>query len=222
MTNLPEIGTEPLTQPVTRPVSPWNIANVLTTLRIALVPVLAWALLHDGGDSTTWRWIAFGIFVAAMITDKIDGDIARKKNLVTNFGKIADPIADKAITGMAFVGLAIIMDTWWMWTITIVVLVREWAVTLLRLSVLKAVVIAAAQSGKWKTMAQALALGFLTLPLLEVDGWLDGPGEVTYGAALVLLGLAFVLTLWSGYEFFRDVWKQRHHIRQKAAVADAG
>ncbi len=101
-------------------------------------------------------------------------------------------------------------------------LVREWAVTLLRLSVLKAVVIAAAEIGKWKTMAQALALGFLTLPLLEVDGWLDVPGEVTYAAALVLLGIAFVLTLVSGYQFFRDVWKQRHDIRAKAAVADAG
>jgi len=201
--------------------SNWNLPNALTTLRIASVPFFGWALLVDGGDSITWRIVAWAIFVAAMITDKIDGDIARKRNLVTNFGKIADPIADKAITGMAFVGLAIIMNTWWMWTITIVVLVREWAVTLLRLSVLKTVVIAAAQSGKWKTMAQALALGFLTLPLLDDDlpGWLEVPGEATYVAALVLLGLAFVLTIWSGYEVFRDVWKQRHDIRKKAAAA---
>ena len=77
-----------------------------------------------------------------MITDKIDGDIARKHNLVTNFGKIADPIADKAMTGMAFIGLSIVGDVWW-W-VTIVVLLREWAVTLLRLSILKHVVIAAA------------------------------------------------------------------------------
>ena len=202
--------------------SNWNLPNALTTLRIASVPFYGWALLVDGGDSVTWRTVAWGIFVLAMVTDKIDGDIARKRNLITNFGKIADPIADKAITGMAFVGLAIIMDSWWMWTITIIVLVREWAVTLLRLSVLKAVVIAAAEIGKWKTMAQALALGFLTLPLLEVDGWLDVPGEVTYVAALVLLGIAFVLTLVSGYQFFRDVWKQRHDIRNKAATADVG
>ena len=205
------------TTPAPAPAKPsnWNLPNALTTLRIASVPFYGWALLVDGGDSVTWRTVAWGIFVAAMITDKVDGDIARKRNLVTNFGKIADPIADKAITGMAFVGLAIIMNTWWMWTITLVVLVREWAVTLLRLSVLKAVVIAAAQSGKWKTMAQALALGFLTLPLLDDDlpDWLEAPGEVTYVAALVLLGLAFVLTIWSGYEFFRDVWKQRHDIR---------
>ena len=159
--------------------SNFNLPNALTTLRILLVPVYGWVLLHDGGDSVTWRTVAWGIFFVAMVTDKIDGDIARARNLVTDFGKIADPIADKAITGMAFIGLSIIMDTWWMWTITVVVLVREWAVTLLRLSVLKSVVIAAAQSGKWKTVAQALALGLLSLPLLEVDGWLDVPGEVT-------------------------------------------
>ncbi len=142
-------------------VSNFNIANVLTTLRIVMVPFLAWALLHDGGDSTTWRWIAFAIFVGAMITDKIDGDLARKHNLITDFGKIADPIADKAITGMAFIGLSIVGDIWW-W-VTIVVLVREWAVTLLRLSVLKHVVIPAAMSGKIKTTFQAIALSGLML-----------------------------------------------------------
>lgn len=196
----------------------WNLPNALTTLRIVLVPFYGWALLYDGGDSVTWRTVAWAIFFVAMVTDKVDGDIARARNLVTDFGKIADPIADKAITGMAFIGLSIIMDTWWMWTITIVVLVREWAVTILRLSVLKAVVIAAAQSGKWKTVAQALALGLLSLPLLEVDGWLDVPGEVTYAVAIVLLVVAFVLTLWSGYEFFRDVWKQRATIRKSSAA----
>ncbi len=215
-------GTTTPASETTEPPSNWNLPNALTTLRIASVPFYGWALLYDGGDSVLWRTVAWGIFVLAMVTDKIDGDIARKRNLITNFGKIADPIADKALTGMAFVGLAIIMDTWWMWTITIIVLIREWAVTLLRLSVLKTVVIAAAQSGKWKTMAQALSLGLLTLPLLEVDGWLDVPGEIAYVVALVLLFIAFVLTLWSGYEFFRDVWKQRHDIRKKAAAADAG
>ena len=115
--------------------------NALTTLRIVMVPFFGWALLHDGGDSITWRLVAFVLFVGAMITDKIDGDLARKHNLVTNFGKIADPIADKAITGMAFIGLSIVGEIWW-W-VTIVVLVREWSVTLLRLSVLKQVVIAA-------------------------------------------------------------------------------
>ena len=78
--------------------SNWNLPNALTTLRIVLVPFYGWALLYDGGDSITWRTVAWAIFFVAMVTDKVDGDIARARNLVTDFGKIADPIADKAIT----------------------------------------------------------------------------------------------------------------------------
>ncbi len=96
------------------------------------------------------------LFFVAMITDKVDGDIARARGLVTDFGKIADPIADKAMTGMAFIGLSIVGDIWW-W-VTIVVLLREWSVTLLRLSILRRVVVAAAHSGKVKTVLQAVAL----------------------------------------------------------------
>ncbi|MEO5851354.1 MAG: CDP-alcohol phosphatidyltransferase family protein, partial [Nocardioides sp.] len=132
-----------------RQVSNFNLPNVLTTLRIVMVPFFGAALLMDGGDSILWRCVAFGLFVAAMITDKIDGDIARARNLVTNFGKIADPIADKAITGMAFIALSVVGDIWW-W-VTIVVLVREWSVTILRLSILQHVVLAASNSGKIKT-----------------------------------------------------------------------
>ena len=141
---------------------------MLTGLRIVMVPFFGWALLHDGGDSIRWRTVAFVLFVGATITDKIDGDIARARNLVTNFGKIADPIADKALTGMAFIGLSIVGDIWW-W-VTIVVLLREWSVTLLRLSILKQVVVAAAQSGKIKTVLQAIALSTLCLPLRQVTG----------------------------------------------------
>ena len=145
--------------------SNWNVHIVLTSLRSVLVPFFAWALLVDGGDSITWRCVAWAIFVGAMITDKIDGDLARKHNLVTNFGKIADPIADKAITGMALIGLSLVGDVWW-W-VTIVVLVREWSVTLLRLSILRKVVIAAADLGKLKTTFQAIALGTLIVPLRD-------------------------------------------------------
>ena len=123
--------------------SNYNLPNALTTLRIVLVPFFGAALLIDGGDSIAWRLTAFTIFVVAMITDKIDGDIARSRGLITDFGKIADPIADKAMTGMAFVGLAIIFDSPWFWVVTIVVLIREWSVTLLRLSILKRMVVAA-------------------------------------------------------------------------------
>jgi CDP-diacylglycerol---glycerol-3-phosphate 3-phosphatidyltransferase len=193
--------------------SNWNVPNVLTSLRIVSVPFFAWALLMDGGDSITWRCVAFVIFVAAMITDKIDGDLARQHDLITNFGKIADPIADKAVTGMAFIGLSIVGDVWW-W-VTIVVLVREWSVTLLRLSVLQKVVIAAADLGKLKTTFQAIALATLCLPLRDPDlaSWLEVPGEVVFYAAQACLAVAVALTLWSGWEFYRGVWKQRAALR---------
>ena len=193
--------------------SNWNVPNVLTTLRIIMVPFFGWALLIDGGESIMWRCVAFAIFTVAMITDKIDGDLARKHNLITNFGKIADPIADKAITGMAFIGLSIVGDIWW-W-VTIVVLLREWSVTILRLSVLKRVVIAAADLGKIKTTFQAVALGGLCLPLRDPDlpDWTEIPGDVLFYAFQVCLAVAVALTLWSGYEFFRDVWKQRATLR---------
>lgn len=194
--------------------SNWNVPNALTTLRIVMVPVFGWALLHDGGDSVTWRLVAFALFAAAMITDKIDGDIARARNLVTDFGKIADPIADKAITGMAFIGLSVVGDIWW-W-VTIVVLAREWSVTLLRLSIMKNVVIAAAQSGKVKTALQGLALAALCLPLRQVEGGLELPGEIVFYISQVLLAGAVVMTVWSGYEFFRDAWRQRDRIRSVA------
>ncbi|CAN5672710.1 CDP-diacylglycerol--glycerol-3-phosphate 3-phosphatidyltransferase [soil metagenome] len=185
----------------------FNLPNALTTLRILMVPVFGWALLAHDHDSIAWRCIAYVIFALAAITDKIDGDIARARNLVTDFGKIADPIADKALTGMAFIALSIIGDIWW--AVTVVVLLREWSVTLLRLSVAKSVVIAASSSGKLKTMLQALALGGLTLPGRQLTGWADVPGDVLFYLSQVLLAAAVAMTLWSGYEFFRDYWRQR-------------
>ena len=202
-----------MTQAAETAPSNWNVPNVLTTLRIVLVPFFGYALLVDGGDSEGWRYVACAIFTVAMVTDKIDGDLARKHNLVTNFGKIADPIADKAITGMAFIGLSVVGDIWW-W-VTIVVLLREWSVTLLRLSILKRVVIAAADLGKLKTTFQGVALGVLCLPLRDPDlpDWAEVPGEVLFYAAQACLAIAVALTLWSGWEFYRDVWKQRATLR---------
>jgi len=207
MTETPEVSEQK--------VSNFNIPNVLTTLRIVMVPFFGWALLVDGGDSVTWRLVAWLLFGIAMITDKIDGDIARARNLVTDFGKIADPIADKAITGMAFIGLSVVGDIWW-W-VTIVVLLREWSVTLLRLSILKRVVIAAKDLGKLKTTVQAIALATLTLPLRDegLPTGLQPPGEFVFYAAQVCLAVAVGLTVWSGYEFFRDVWRQRGAIRAR-------
>ncbi|GAA1927777.1 CDP-diacylglycerol--glycerol-3-phosphate 3-phosphatidyltransferase [Nocardioides lentus] len=192
-------------------VSNLNLPNALTTLRIVMVPFFAVALLVDGGESVLWRTVAWVIFAAAMATDKIDGDIARARGQVTTFGKIADPIADKALTGMAFIGLSLVGDIWW-W-VTIVVLLREWSVTLLRLSLLRTVVLPAAQSGKIKTTLQALALGLLVLPLRQVDGALDLAGEIVFYVAQVGLAAAVAMTMWSGYEFYRDVWRARDQRR---------
>ncbi|GGR62529.1 CDP-diacylglycerol--glycerol-3-phosphate 3-phosphatidyltransferase [Nocardioides luteus] len=196
--------------------SNWNVPNALTTLRIIAVPFFAWALLVDGGESVTMRWVAFVIFVLAMITDKIDGDLARKHNLITDFGKIADPIADKAVTGMAFIGLSIVGDVWW-W-VTIIVLLREWSVTLLRLSILKKIVIPADQLGKIKTTVQAVALGGLVLPLPHggAHGGAFGDAlvlELLFYAFQVCLAVAVALTMWSGAQFFHGVWKQRASLR---------
>jgi CDP-diacylglycerol--glycerol-3-phosphate 3-phosphatidyltransferase len=190
----------------------WNVPNALTTLRIVMVPFFGWALLHDGGESTTWRWVAYALFVIAMITDKVDGDIARKHNLITNFGKIADPIADKAMTGMAFIGLAIIHDfmpAWLWWTITIVVLLREWAVTFARLSIAKDVVMPAKQSGKVKTVMQVVALGGFIAPFGHFTGAFDVVGDALWWASAIAMAIAVVLTFTSGLEFARDVVRHR-------------
>jgi CDP-diacylglycerol--glycerol-3-phosphate 3-phosphatidyltransferase len=192
--------------------SNWNVPNALTTLRIVMVPFFGWALLHDGGHDLTWRWVAWVLFFVAMVTDKIDGDIARKHNLITNFGKIADPIADKTMTGMAFVGLAIIHDflpAWLWWTITVVVLAREWAVTFARLSVAKDVVMPAKQSGKVKTLLQAFALGGFVAPFGLLSGGLHVPGQVVWWLFAVLLAGAVVLTITSGVEFARELLRHR-------------
>ena len=205
-------------EPTAREVSNWNVPNALTTLRIVMVPFFGWALLHDGGGDLGWRWAAWLIFVLAMLTDKIDGDLARKHNLVTNFGKIADPIADKAITGMAFIGLSIIADfmpAWLWWTVTVVVLLREWAVTIARLSIAKDVVMPAKQSGKVKTMMQALALGGFVAPFGLLTGVWEVPGDIVWWLSAVALAIAVVLTLTSGWEFARDVVRHR---RGEAAV----
>jgi CDP-diacylglycerol---glycerol-3-phosphate 3-phosphatidyltransferase len=196
--------------------SNWNVPNALTTLRILMVPFFGWALLIDGGDSVLWRCVAWAIFVLAMITDKIDGDLARKYNLVTNFGKIADPMADKAITGMAFIGLSIIGELWW-W-VTIVILVREWSVTIMRLSVAKHVVIAAAQGGKIKTVLQTAALMGLLLPLRSFDGTFGVVTEVVWWIFAGVMAAALAATVWTGLEFFRDALHQRREHRARQSV----
>ncbi len=196
--------------------SNWNLPNALTTLRIVMVPFFGWALLVDDGTSVMWRCIAWVLFAAAMITDKVDGDIARSRNLVTDFGKIADPIADKALTGMAFVGLSIIGDLWW-W-VTILVLVREWGITLLRLWVIRHGVMAAGRGGKLKTVLQTLALGLFVLPIrLLQDDW-GVVGDLLWGFAVLTMVAAVALTVVTGADYVVKALAVRRDGRSRTAA----
>ena len=133
----------------------------------AAVPVFGVVLFEDGGHDAGWRIAAWGVFAIASITDRFDGEIARRRGLITEFGKLADPIADKALIGTALVGLSILGELpWW---VTIVILVREVGVTALRFWVIRLGVIEASRGGKLKTLLQGVAIGWYVLPL---HGWL--------------------------------------------------
>ena len=181
------------------PPSNLNIANALTVLRIVGVPVFGWLLLTEGGDDIDFRVWAFVAFILLMITDRIDGDIARSRGLVTNFGKLADPIADKALTGMAFVGLSIIGVLWW-W-VTIVLLVREWGITLMRFVVKKYGVMPASQGGRVKTVLQSVAIGGYLLPF---EIWDNTFGDVMRWATHVTMAAALAVTLVTALLYVRD------------------
>nr|WP_245998121.1 CDP-diacylglycerol--glycerol-3-phosphate 3-phosphatidyltransferase [Nocardia pseudobrasiliensis] len=176
-----------------------NIANILTVLRILIVPLFLLALFAAGGHDTEWRLGATVLFGAAAITDRIDGQLARKYGLVTDFGKLADPIADKALIGSALIGLSVLGDLgWW---ITLVICAREIGVTLLRLAVVRRGVIPAGRGGKLKTLVQSLAIGVLLLPLSGV--WAVAGTWLMYVAVVltVVTGLDYVVQaarLWSG------------------------
>ncbi|HLK41925.1 MAG TPA: CDP-diacylglycerol--glycerol-3-phosphate 3-phosphatidyltransferase [Thermoleophilia bacterium] len=183
---MPTATSEGAPVPETPAVGLWNIANILTVIRLLLVPVFTVLLLHNSGADTGWRLAAAGVFAIASFTDRLDGELARKRGLVTDFGKIADPIADKALMGAALVALSALGRLWW-W-VTIVILVRELGITLLRFWVIRYGVIAASQGGKLKTLLQALAIFIAVLPLTAVPGlaWLGWISTVIMGAALVV------------------------------------
>ena len=196
-TSSPGAGSEAAGTPAAPSI--WNIANGLTMLRLVLVPVFAWLLFRDGGDDVTGRLLATAAFTVAIFTDRLDGDIARKRNLVTNFGKIADPIADKALTGTAFVGLSLLGELpWW---VTVVVMVRELGVTLLRFWVIRYGVMPASRGGKLKTVLQSVALGLYLLPWHDV--------AVLHWIAVVVMAAAVVVTVVTGVDYIRRAIRLR-------------
>ncbi len=179
---------DPLTEK-TSSASTLNIANALTVLRLALVPVFAVLLLEDHGQDDVMRVGAWAVFALASYTDRIDGQLARSRGLVTAFGKLADPIADKALTGAALVGLSVLDELpWW---VTVGVLVREVGVTALRFVVIRHGVMPASRGGKLKTLLQGIAIGLYVLPL---TGW-----PATLRAAVMVAAVA--VTMVTGIDY---------------------
>ena len=180
-----------------------NIANVLTCVRLLLVPVFLVTLFVDHGQSVQWRLAAFGVFAVAAFTDRLDGQLARRRGLVTAFGTVADPIADKALTGSALIGLSMLgLVPWWA---TLLIMGREIGITLLRFAVLRHGIIPASRGGKAKTLTQAIAIGFYLLPLTEL---LDADVAVAWVRG-VLLGLAVVLTVGTGIDYILRAMRLR-------------
>lgn len=170
-------------------VSAINVPNFLTTIRIIVVPILAWLLFREDAASDSNRLIAGVLFIIAALTDIADGTIARRWNLITNFGKIFDPIADKALIGVALIGLSYLnlLDWWFTW----VILARELFVTFLRFWVINKGVIPASRGGKLKTIMQIIAISFYLLPLPETVSLL----------AEVLMYVAVILTLATAVDY---------------------
>ncbi|MFD5056235.1 CDP-diacylglycerol--glycerol-3-phosphate 3-phosphatidyltransferase [Streptomyces tendae] len=190
--------------------SVWNVANLLTMLRLLLVPAFVALMLGNGGYDPAWRSFAWAAFAIAMITDLFDGHLARTYNLVTDFGKIADPIADKAIMGAALVCLSALGDLpWW---VTAVILGRELGITVLRFVVIRYGVIPASRGGKLKTLTQGIAVGMyvlaLTGPLATLRFW--------------VMAAAVVLTVATGLDYVKQaiVLRRRGIAERRAALKE--
>ena len=168
-----------------------NLPNSLTILRVLLLPFCAYALCKNGGDDPTWRIIAWTLFFILGLSDILDGKLARSRNQITEFGKLLDPIADKAMLATAAIGSSLLgMMSWW---ITAVLLIREVAVTLLRFAVIKNGVIPASKGAKRKTFFQSFGVGFYILPL---PTWLHLPRDI-------FMAYAIYLTITTGIDYFR-------------------
>lgn len=176
-----------------------NVPNALTVLRIIMVPVFLVVLFSHPEDSG-WRIAATGVFVLAILTDLADGHIARKYNLVTDFGKLWDPVADKALTGAAFVALGILGEL--SWVIIVLILVREWGITWLRAAIAKYGIMAANRGGKLKTVTQSVALALYLLGLENLPVWLQW-------VAIGIMWAALALTLVTGADYIRSAMRIR-------------
>ena len=191
----------------TTPAAPsnWNLPNIITIVRILLAPVFFWMLLADNGADGALRWWAAVLFIVAIATDGVDGAIARRYNLVTDLGKLLDPIADKILTGAALIGLSILLELpWW---VTIVILVREIGITVFRFAMLRDRVIPASRGGKLKTIAQSVAISLALLPLWLVLGdWINWVNTIT-------MTVAVLLTVYTGIEYLVAARRENQHAK---------
>ena len=176
-----------------------NIANLVTIARILLAPLFVWLLLADDGELGGLRYAAVILFVVSIASDSLDGYLARSRNLVTDLGKILDPIADKVLIGGALVALSLLGELWW-W-VTALILIREFGITIFRFIALRDRVIPATWSGKIKTIVQAIGVSLMLLPLWQFVG------EWYRWAGWAVVGLALVLTVSSGLDFLYKAWK---------------
>ena len=182
-------------------VAPWlkHVPNALTIMRLVLVPVFLVMLFAHPADQG-WRLATAAVFTLAILTDFFDGRLARKYGLITDFGKLWDPIADKGLTGAALIALSILGELpWW---ITVLILLREWGITWMRVAMLKYAVMAAASGGKLKTFLQSIAL---ILFLAYTPAWPVWALVVAW----VVMGAAFVLTMVTGVMYVRDALRLR-------------
>ena len=194
----------------------WNLPNMLTLLRIVMIPFFWYLLMYDDGDNAATRVAATVVFVLAAITDWLDGWLARKQGLVTTFGKIADPLADKALTGVALIGLSVLGELWW-W-VTILIILREVGVTVIRFVVLKHGVIPASRGGKAKTLFQMVGITMFLLPItpeMTLLWWIRN----------AVMAIAVILTTLTGFDYIsKAYWTRSDSKSDKAArkaAADA-
>lgn len=171
-----------------------------------MVPVFVWALFQESGESIKWRLIALAIFVLASATDKLDGHLARSRGLITDLGKILDPIADKVLIGGALISLSILGDLWW-W-VTIVILGRELLITLMRFIVIRYAVLPASRGGKLKTVLQIIAISGFLLPLASLPYALFILAAILMSAAVAVTVYTGVEYLFVGYRVFKAGRKQ--------------
>ncbi|TAM67708.1 MAG: CDP-diacylglycerol--glycerol-3-phosphate 3-phosphatidyltransferase [Microbacteriaceae bacterium] len=180
-------------------ISNWNVPNLITVVRILLAPLFIWMLLVDNGADGALRWWAGVLFISAIATDGVDGAIARRRGLVTELGKLLDPIADKVLIGGALVSLSILGELpWW---VTVVIMARELGITVYRFIVIKNGVIAASRGGKLKTIVQSVAISLALLPFWSILGrwvyWFDG----------IVMTLAVIVTVVTGLDYLWQAWR---------------